>query len=283
MRALQLEEFKRRKAAAQAAKKQQQSTGDAPLAAPAEASLPAEQQPQAAAPPSATFPKTETEPPAPLPAAAEQPGPAAASQTAAAPSFHGEEPVTVHDAPDDDATEWGHPAETVPPAWGPPESADEHDWQTLDREDALPAAADSGWQGQGSVGSVNGPGAAAAAHHAESHPTGGSDAAASNGGASFTAESPDVGPHEPASDPAASQSELEQWQTYATQLEEQVAAAQADVGAWADAHQELSMRLAQTEEALTVLSPALTLCLEAHHCAILGNRSPAISCCAPPL
>ncbi len=261
MRASQLEEFKRRKAAAQAAKKQQHSAGDAAPAAPAEASLPEpDQQLQATAPPSAAARETEAEPPAMPPTAAE-PAVAAATavQSTAALSEPSAEPAILSDAPDDDhATGWDHPAEAAPLAWGRAEPADEHGWQTLDREDAPPAAADSGsgWQDQGSVGSVNGPDDAAAAYPEEElHLTGGSDTAASNGGASFTAESPDVAPHdEPAmEDPATSQSEpLEQWQTYATQLEEQLAAAQADVGAWADAHQELSSRLEQTEEALTV-------------------------------
>ena len=263
MRAPQLEEFKRRKAAAQAAKKQQHSAGDAAPAAPAEASLPEpEQQLQATALPSAADTDTEAETPA-LPQAAAEPAEAAATavQSAAAPSYHSEEPAALPDAQEnDDATGWDHPAEAAPPAWVPAEPADEHDWQTLDREDAPPAAAadsGSGWQDQGSVRSVNGPDDAAAVYSAEPHATGGSDAAASNGGASFTAESPDVGPHDqPVQNLAASDSEpLEQWQTYATQLEEQLAAAQADVGAWADAHQELSSRLAQTEEALTVRTP----------------------------
>ena len=260
MHAPQLEEFKRRKAAAQAAKKQQQSAGDAAPAAPAEPSLPEpEQQLPAPTAPSAAAPEAEAEPPAVSAPAAEPAVTApAGSQSAAAPLEHSAEPAPLSDAPDDDdTTGWDHPAEAGPSAWAPAEPADDTDWQTLDREDAPAAAADSGsgWQDQGSVGSVNGPDVAAAAYPAESHPTGGSDAAASNGGASFTAESPDIGPHdEPAmEDPTASQSEpLEQWQTYATQLEEQLAAAQADVGAWADAHQELSSRLEQTEEALTV-------------------------------
>ena len=152
----------------------------------------------------------------------------------------------MENAPAIELSGW-HQPEDAPSAWELAEPAEEQDWQTLDREDA-PEAPDggAGWQESGSVDSVNGP--ADAVFAADPHLTGGSDAAASNGGASYTAESPDVAA-EPA---AAEQSELEQWQGYATQLEVQIAAAQADVSAWAEAHQELSSRLSQTEEALAV-------------------------------
>ena len=237
----QLEEFKRRKAAAQAAKKQQQSS-DAPSAAPAEPSSTAEPHLEPAPPPTTASHHMDAEPPAlPAPDAEAFVAAARVDQAAAAPAHHRDEPAPSPAAPSD-ASGWDD-ASPAPPTWAPAGPADEHDWQTLDHEDAPVAHS-------GSIGSVNGPDDAAG-HPEVLHMTAGSDAAASNGGASFTAESPDVARDPAAADPA-DQSELEQWQTYATGLEEQLAAAQADVGAWADAHQELSSRLEQTEEALAV-------------------------------
>lgn len=47
-------------------------------------------------------------------------------------------------------------------------------------------------------------------------------------------------------------SELEQWQTYASELEARVTAAEEDAAAWAEAHQELSEAAQQSEAALEV-------------------------------
>ena len=46
--------------------------------------------------------------------------------------------------------------------------------------------------------------------------------------------------------------ELEQWRTYAGELEARVAEADESVTAWAEAHQELSERVQQSEAALAV-------------------------------